>query len=810
LDRAVDGHGAVVTVVGSPGIGKSRLVREVAAMAAGREVEVFSAYCESHATDVPFHVVAQLLRAATGVRGLDGPAARDRVRSRVPDADPEDLLLFDDLLGIANPDVALPKIDPDARRRRLTALVNAASLARHTPAVYVVEDAHWIDEVSESMLAGFFTVIAQTPSLVLVTYRPEYRGALSLVPGAQTIALAPLSDAETAALASELLGPDPSVGGVVTMIGEKAAGNPFFAEEIVRDLAERGVLRGNRSAYESTTDVGEVRVPATLQATIAARIDRLDPNAKRTLSAAAVIGSRFSRGLLETLGIDAVLEDLVSGEFIDQIRFTGQPEYVFHHPLVRTVAYESQLKSDRAELHRRVGAAIESHDPAAAEENAALIAEHLEAAGDLHASYGWHMRAATWATNRDINAAWLSWERAEKIADCLPAEDPHRAALRIAPRTMLCGTAWRVHVNVAGDRFDELRELCTAAGDKASLAIGMVGLVADHAFHDRLREASRLASEHMALIESVGDPTLTVGLSFAAIYAKLESADWCDVLAWSQRVIDLADDDPAKGNIITGSPLAVAFATRGMARYCLGRPGWRDDQRHGLAMARSADPMSYARGVIYVYAGIPYGVLRSDDSAVREIEDALQVAERSGDDLAVAFARATLGVALVHRHTAAEHDHGQKLLAEVTDVSLRQGHNLSDLPVANVYVARERARRGDRDDAIPVMRAAVDHLVREGQLLSAGIPATGVLVETLLERGADGDVVEAEAAIERLAAAPADEGLVIRDIWLLRLRALLARAHDDAAAYSHLRDRYRDMAKTLGFEGHIEWAEAMP
>ena len=109
------------------------------------------------------------------------------------------------------------------------------------------------------------------------------------------------------------------------------------------------------------------------------------------------------------------------------------------------------------------------------------------------------------------------------------------------------------------------------------------------------------------------------------------------------------------------------------------------------------------------------------------------------------------------------------------------------------------------------MRAAVDHLFREGQLLGWGIPATGVLVETLLDRGADGDVAEAEAAIERLAAAPADEGLVIRDIWLLRLRALLARAHgDDAAAIRDFRDRYRDMAKTLGFEGHIAWAEAMP
>ena len=257
-------------------------------------------------------------------------------------------------------------------------------------------------------------------------------------------------------------------------------------------------------------------MPATLQATIAARIDRLDPKAKRTLSAAAVIGSRFSLDLLTRWAIEPVLDDLVAAELIDQVSFTGQPEYVFHHPLIRTVAYEAQLKSDRAELHRRVAAAIEARDPASAEENAALIAEHLEAAGDLHAAYGWHMRAATWATNRDIAAARLSWERARQIADALPADDPDRAAMRIAPRTMLCGTAWRVHVNVAGDRFDELRELCTAAGDKASLAIAMAGLVMDHALQDRMREASRLASEAWALIESIGDPTLTVGLSFAA------------------------------------------------------------------------------------------------------------------------------------------------------------------------------------------------------------------------------------------------------------------------------------------------------
>jgi hypothetical protein len=388
--------------------------------------------------------------------------------------------------------------------------------------------------------------------MVLLTNRPEYHGALQHVAGAQTIALAPLSDAETSTLVAELLGSDPSVGEIGEIIAGRAAGNPFFAEEITRELAERGVLVGERGSYACRTDVAEVRVPATLQATIAARIDRLGPAAKHTLSAASVIGSRFSCDLLASLGIDPSVDELITAELIDQVRFTPRAEYVFRHPLIRTVAYESQLKADRARLHRRLAAAIEAGEPESADQNAALIAEHLEAAGDLHAAYGWHMRAATWATNRDIAAARLSWERAQTIADALPADDPHRAAMRIAPRTMLCGIASRVHIDVAGPRFDELRELCTAAGDKASLAIALAGLVHDHADHDRIGEASQLASEAWAVIESVGDPTLTVGLSVLAIYAKLESAEYGDVLRWSQRVIDLADGDPSKGTFIFG------------------------------------------------------------------------------------------------------------------------------------------------------------------------------------------------------------------------------------------------------------------
>ena len=158
--------------------------------------------------------------------------------------------------------------------------------------------------------------------------------------------------------------------------------------------------------------------------------------------------------------------------------------------------------------------------------------------------------------------------------------------------------------------FEELRELCALAGDKASLAIGMAGLVMDHMMHARLREASRLASEQMALLESIGDPALTVGAGSMAIHIKYRTGDIADVLRWSQTVIDWADGDPAKGNLIVGSPLAVALVWRGVAGFSLGRDGWRQDLDDAVAMARNTDPVTLALVVSWKYGwAITNGVL---------------------------------------------------------------------------------------------------------------------------------------------------------------------------------------------------------
>lgn len=806
LERSIGSTGCVARVVGPPGIGKTRLVREAASIAARRGVDVFTACCESHLRDVPFRVVAQLLRASTGVRGHDDEADRARLRTSVPDATDEDLVLLYDLLGIRDSDAPLPQIDPDAMRRRLSALINSLSLARTVPALYVIEDAHWIDTVSESLLEGLLRVIPRTSSMVLVTYRPEYRVALADVPGTQTIPLAPLDDSSITALLTELLGVDPSVARVRSLIAGRAAGNPFFAEEMVRDLAERGLIVGPAGARVLSGDVTEVEVPATLHAAIAARIDRLEPTAKRTLNTAAVVGSRFDADLLSAVAQDADLAPLIEAELVEQVRLSSSTEYTFRHPLIRTVAYESQLKSDRARLHRRVAALIESRDPSAADANAALIAEHAEAAGDLHDAYAWHMRAGGWLTSRDIRAARLSWNRACQVADALPDGDPDWTTMGIAPRTLLCGSAWRVNESVS-EAFDELRQLSDQSGDKASLVLGLAGLAMDHILHGRVREASRLASEYMALAESIGDWTLTVRVTPAAMYIKYETGELADGMRWSERVIDLIESDKTGARVNMGAPLSAALVSRGVARLCFGLDGWREDLERAAKVARGTNPMAYAAVVDFAYApAITCGALAADDYAIREIEEALVIAERTGDDIALGSARFALGLVLVYRGES-DAERGLELLSRVREMCLQQRFLLTVVPQVDVYAARHLARRGNRDAAMPQLRAAADELFERGH--PACWVATEALVEVLLARGAEADISEAQAAIDRFADSPAG-GLMIGELLLMRLRALMARACGDDTAYCAYRDRYRELATSLGYQGDTTWAAAAP
>ena len=178
-----------------------------------------------------------------------------------------------------------------------------------------------------------------------------------------------------------------------------------------------------------------------------------------------------------------------------------------------------------------------------------------------------------------------------------------------------------------------------------------------------------------------------------------------------------------------------------------------------------------------------------------------------GDDMALAIARYARGITLVHRGGPGR-ERGLELLAQVREMTLQDRYSFAALPLIDIEIATERARSGDLDGAIGLSRAVLDDLFDSGGAIWSAL-ATTVLVEALLRRGGDTDLQEAQAAVDRLAAVPTDPGFVLHEIWLLRLRALLARARGDEAGYRDLGDRYRAMARTLGFEGHMKWAEAM-
>ena len=203
-----------------------------------------------------------------------------------------------------------------------------------------------------------------------------------------------------------------------------------------------------------------------------------------------------------------------------------------------------------------------------------------------------------------------------------------------------------------------------------------------------------MASEHSELLESIGDPTLTVALLFAAIYAKCEAGEMIEALRLADRLIDLADGDPTKGNLILGSPLSTAIAMRSHARMCLGIQGWQDDAATSIAMADPLDPTSYVFALLWKYvAAIPFGALLPDATAMRETAEALRIAERSSDDFILGMGRLSRGLALVSRD-GPQREAGLDLFTQAREAAITERFSLSALTIVDPEFAMEKARSG--------------------------------------------------------------------------------------------------------------------
>ena len=480
LAQAAAGNGQVVGVVAEAGTGKSRLCFEFLEHCRSRDIRVFAGRAVAHGRNIPLLPILELFRAYFGITLQDDDrSAREKIAGRMALLDrklAETLPLLFDFLGVADPQHPAPRLDPAGRQRQLMALMRQViqSTAEGQPTVTFIEDLHWIDAASAEFLDHMVDAQAGSHRLLLVNFRPEYHAEWMQKSWYRQVPLTPLGLQATAELLADLLGHDPSIAGLTEPVHARTGGNPFFIEEVAQSLIESRQLLGTSGAYRLVTPVERLEVPATVQALLASRIDRLPEREKRLLHVAAVIGKDFAEPLLAAVadlppdGLKAALAVLRRAEFIHEQALYPVAEYSFKHPLTQEVAFGSQLKERRRQVHAAVATAIELQDADYLDERAALLAHHWEEAGDLLCAARWHRRAAEWIGRTDFTAALRHWERVRALLRKLPEDNLEAARLGIAASTQLMSLSWRVGTGLDDGRefLNEGQALASVIGDK--------------------------------------------------------------------------------------------------------------------------------------------------------------------------------------------------------------------------------------------------------------------------------------------------------------------------------------------------------
>ena len=372
LERARAGHGQVVACVGEAGVGKSRLVYEVVHSHRTRDWLVLESASVSYGKATPYFPVIDLLKRYAHVEDHDDTrTVRARVTGqvltldeRLQDAIPALLALLEALPD----DSPFRQLDPPQRRQRTLEALKRLLLreSQVQPLLLVFEDLHWIDAETQALLDTLVDSLPTARLVLLVNYRPEYQHGWGSKTYYTQLRLDPLPPASADALLQALLGHDPSLAPLKQLLIERTAGNPFFLEETVRTLVETQVLVGAPGAYRVARDLPTIQVPATVQAVLAARIDRLPLEAKHLLQTAAVIGHEVPLAVLQAIAdcseeaLHRSLTQLQGAEFLYETRLFPEREYTFKHALTHEVAYSSLLQERRRVLHARIVAALEA------------------------------------------------------------------------------------------------------------------------------------------------------------------------------------------------------------------------------------------------------------------------------------------------------------------------------------------------------------------------------------------------------------------------------------------------------------------
>ena len=620
LGQAGQGRGQIVGVVGEAGVGKSRLLHEFTHSQQAGGWLVLGSRSISYGKAISYLPVIELLKAYFRLADRDDHAAiRDKVGTELLTLDPALERSLTPLLALLDVPVngEWPKLDPP-RRRQLTLDAVKRLLLRESqvqPLLLVFEDLHWIDAETQAVLDGLVDSLPAARLLLLVTYRPEYHHAWGSKTYYTRLRLDPLPPESTERFLRALLGADGSVEPLKPLLKERAGGNPLFLEECVQSLAEIGTLVGERGSYRLAHPLDTVQVPATVQAVLASRIDRLPPEEKQLLQSAAVIGRNVPFTLIREIAdqdeepLRRGLAHLQASEFLYEASLFPDLEYTFKHALTQDVAYRSVLLDQRRTLHAAIVAAIERFYPE-------RLAEQIE-------------RLAHHALRGEM------WEKA--VGYC--RRSAQKAGARSAYREALAGYEQAL---VALAHLPEDRSTLEQAVDlrlELNFVLPQLG---------ELSRAIKFLSEAEPLAEALGDRQ-----RLARLLARRGRCLWAQgryelALESGRRALDIAIEvGDRKSQIELGHVL-------GMIHYTVGDFGRAIDIMASALRLLDEEPLSvrfrtFHSVFLRVGLALSFGQLGRLAQGLENAEEALRVAEATGDLHDLSIAHSALGFVHVQK-----------------------------------------------------------------------------------------------------------------------------------------------------------------
>ena len=645
LAQAERARGQILAVVGEPGVGKSRFVYEVTRADCVRGWRVLCCRAFSYGVTTPSLPVVELLKSYFSIEDRDEAGSiRQKAISRLLTLDRQFEALLSPLLSMLDvpvEDTQWERLDPVQRRLRTMEACKRMILreSQVQPLLLVFEDLHWLDHETQAFLDSLIDSLPTASVLLLVSYRPEYQHHWGAKTYYTQLRLDPLSGESAKAMLHTLLGDDPSLLAVQRLLIERTEGNPLFLEESARTLVETGALQGSRRAYRLAAPMADIEVPATVQAIISARIDRLAANDKQLLQAAAVIGKDVPYSLLQAIvelpeePLRQCLGTLQAGEFLYEKSLFPDLEYTFKHALTHEVAYGSVLQERRKALHARIVEAIERlyHDRLA--EQIERVAQHALRGEVWDKALCYFRRAGEKAISRSANReAWSHVEQAITVLSHLPQTNAaleQAVDLRLAVRTCLTPLAEFARALELGR---EAEPMAKALNDPRRKALVHCSVSVSSSHMSRSAEAIEHGEGALAIAEFLQEPTLRIAARHSVALPHMFLGAYRTAIGFFQRDVGLGHEqitarllEPWGAEVFQEAFARVSYShSLANAAYSFGELGEFDQAmlhaERAVKFAQTLDIL-YLRAIADSHLGAIY--LRKG-----ELQTALRLAQR--------------------------------------------------------------------------------------------------------------------------------------------------------------------------------------